>query len=44
MLPDCVGNNGRLAFPIAEVNNTFRSKLFCKLNVNLQNLLSAVVG
>ena len=33
MLLDHVGNNGRLAFRIAEVNNRFRNQLSCKLNV-----------
>jgi len=34
MLLDHVGNNGRLAFLIAELNNKFRNQLFCKLNLN----------
>jgi hypothetical protein len=33
MLLDHVGNNGRLAFPIAELNNRFRNQLSCKLNL-----------
>jgi len=33
ILLDHVGNNGRLAFNMAEVNNWFRDQLSCQLNV-----------